>query len=87
MLMDATRKWAYTPVALPKRDYMEHALQLWGKLGLPPLSPKMPWYGTSLGMWPEEHARQAELAAKGDFKAVGEELMAGRIAPPFSSHE
>jgi len=48
---------------------------------LPKLSPKMPWYGASLGMWPEKHSRQAKLAQKGDFAAVGEELMAARI--PF----
>ena len=81
ILMDATRKWAYTPTALPKREYMEHALDLWKKLGLPKLSPKMPWYGVSLGMWPEKHAREAELAAKGNYAAVGEQLMAGRA--PF----
>jgi len=78
ILMDATRKWAYTPIALPKREYMEHAQELWNKLGLPPLTPKKPWYGASLGMWPEKHARQAELAAKGNFDEVAEELMAGR---------
>ena len=82
ILMDATRKWPYTPVALPKREYMEHALELWDKLGLPKLSPKMPWYGVSLGMWPEKHSRQAKLAEKGDFTAVGEELMAARIPFP-----
>ncbi|MDP2646964.1 MAG: UbiD family decarboxylase [Desulfobacterales bacterium] len=85
ILMDATRKWAYTPIALPKREYMEDAKKLWESLGLPKLSPKKPWYGVSLGMWPEEHERQAGLAARGDFKAVAEELMAGRIVPPFSS--
>ncbi len=87
ILMDATRKWAYTPIALPKREYMEHAKELWSKLGLPPLSPKMPWYGTSLGMWPEKHAREAELAEKGAFEALGKEFMAGRMSPPFSSFE
>jgi UbiD family decarboxylase len=87
ILMDATRKWAYTPIALPKREYMEQALRLWDRLGLPPLSPKMPWYGTSLGMWPEKYIRQAESAARGDFDSVGRELMAERIVPPFSTLE
>ncbi|MDP2647487.1 MAG: UbiD family decarboxylase [Desulfobacterales bacterium] len=85
ILMDATRKWDYSPIALPKREYMEHAKEIWEKLGFPKLSPKMPWYGVSLGMWPEQEARQAELAAKGDFDAVARELMDNRIVPPFGS--
>ena len=70
ILIDATRKWAYSPTALPKREYMEHARTVWERLGLPNLKPRSPWYGQSLGMWPEEFAIQAELAEKGDFDAV-----------------
>ncbi len=75
-LMDATRKWDYTPVALPKREYMERARKLWEELGYPPLKPQAPWYGYSLGVWPAEYARQAELAEKGKFDQVAEMLLA-----------
>jgi UbiD family decarboxylase len=70
ILMDATRKWPYSPVSLPKREYMEHARGLWERLGLPKLTPRVPWYGQSLGMWPEEFAIQADLAEQGNFEAV-----------------
>jgi 4-hydroxy-3-polyprenylbenzoate decarboxylase len=75
MLMDATRKWDYTPVSLPKRSYMEHARELWQELGFTPLKPRQPWYGVSLGAWPESYQRQAELAEKGEFDQVAQELM------------
>lgn len=75
MLMDATRKWAYSPVSLPKREFMEHARELWEKMGLPNLKPRVPWYGDSLGMWPEEYAIQAELGGQGDFEAVWKRII------------
>jgi 4-hydroxy-3-polyprenylbenzoate decarboxylase len=75
-LMDATRKWDYTPVALPKREYMERARQLWEELGFPRLNPKAPWFGYSLGVWSADYQRQAELAEKGEFDQVAEMLLA-----------
>lgn len=75
ILMDATRKFPYTPIALPKLEYMEHAKRLWEKLGLPTLEPRSPWYGKSLGMWPDEYAIQAELAERGDFVAVQQRIV------------
>ena len=33
---------------------MEQAKAIWEELGLPALKPEMPWYGYSLGQWPEE---------------------------------
>ncbi|MFC1893990.1 UbiD family decarboxylase domain-containing protein [Chloroflexota bacterium] len=77
LLMDATRKWGYTPIALPKREYMERARAIWDELGFPPLQPKEPWYGVELGVWPESCRRQAELAERGDFDKVAQELMSG----------
>src|SRR3546814_2329535 len=53
-LIDATLKADMPPVALPKREYMEHAKTLWEKLGLPPLKPEAPWFGYSLGDRSEE---------------------------------
>jgi 4-hydroxy-3-polyprenylbenzoate decarboxylase len=75
ILMDATRKWAYTPVALPKRQYMERAREIWDELGFPTLRPREPWHGRSLGLWPEQYERQAGLAEKGEFDQVAQELM------------
>ena len=74
LLMDATRKWPYPPVALPARKYMEDAKELWEKLGLPPLQPKMPWYGYSLGHWSEEDEEHAEWAVSGEQARVAERL-------------
>lgn len=76
ILIDATRKWAYTPVSLPKRPYMERARELWNELGLPALKPRDPWHGLELGAWPETYRRQAELAEKGEYAKVAEELIA-----------
>lgn len=48
IMIDATRKWPYPPVALPAKKYMEEAKEIWRELGLPPLTPKSPWHGYSL---------------------------------------
>jgi UbiD family decarboxylase len=74
IMIDATRKWPYPPVALPSRKYMEAAKAKWEKLGLPPLKPKMPWYGYSLGHWNEEDVENAESAVRGDYRQVAERL-------------
>jgi len=74
IMMDATRKWPYPPVALPAKKYMEAAKQKWEKLGLPPLQPKMPWYGYSLGYWGEEDEENAELAVQGDYEKIAARL-------------
>ena len=78
ILIDATRKFPYTPIALPKKPYMEKAKQIWEELGFPKLKVSEPWYGVSLGVWPEQYQRQAEWAEKGDFDKVVEDLMKGR---------
>ncbi|MSP39679.1 MAG: UbiD family decarboxylase [Deltaproteobacteria bacterium] len=74
IMIDATRKWPYPPVALPAKKYMEAAKAKWESLGLPPLTPKMPWYGYSLGHWQEEDVENAELAIQGDYEAVAARL-------------
>lgn len=74
LLMDATRKWPYPPVALPKREYMERAKEIWQELGLPPLAPKMPWYGYSLGHWTEENDAEAEMAVRGETEKIARKL-------------
>ena len=74
IMIDATRKWPYPPVALPAKKYMEAAKEKWEKLGLPPLQPKMPWYGYSLGYWAEEDEENAEAAVRGEYEKVAERL-------------
>ncbi len=79
LLIDATRKWDYPPVSLPKPEFMEKAREIWEAEGLPPLVPKVPWYGYSLGYWTEEDEEEAELALKGEHYKTGEKLAKQRI--------
>ena len=72
VLVNATLKGIYAPVALPKREFMENARAIWERLGLPALTPQQPWHGYDLGFWPEELAKQAERAVKGDYFVTGE---------------
>ncbi len=78
ILMDATRKWDYTPVSLPKQHYMERARDIWRELGFPSLKPREPWYGISLGVWPEVCQRQAEMGERGEFDQIAKELLYDR---------
>jgi UbiD family decarboxylase len=71
VLINATLKGTFAPVALPKREFMEHAKALWERLGLPPLKPENPWHGYDLGHWPKEFARQAQMAVESDYFALG----------------
>ncbi len=79
ILVDATRKWAYPPVSLPRRDFMENALELWEAEGLPKLKLKMPWFGYDLGYWNQEFAEEAELALRGEHYQTGEKLAGRRL--------
>jgi len=58
----------FPPVALPKREFMEKAKQIWEELNLPKLSPRPPWSGYSLGHWSEEASVQADNATAGRFE-------------------
>ena len=71
ILIDATRKGPYPPVGLPKKPFMEKALEIWQQEGLPPLALKNPWYGYPLGLWSAEDDEMAEAVARGE--AVGRE--------------
>jgi hypothetical protein len=73
VLINATLKGTYAPVALPKREFMEQAKAIWERLGLPPLKPESPWHGYDLGYWPAELERQAGMAAASDYFALGRE--------------
>jgi UbiD family decarboxylase len=72
LLIDATLKAEFPPVALPAREYMEHARGIWEELGLPKLEPRPPWHGYSLGLWSDEAVTQANNATAGDHALNGE---------------
>ncbi len=74
ILIDATRKWDYPPIALPAQEFMEKAKTIWEELGLPQLSPKVPWYGRSLGNWAKKFEEEAQLAVKGEYFQTGKKL-------------
>jgi 4-hydroxy-3-polyprenylbenzoate decarboxylase len=66
MLVDATLKQTFPPLALPAREFMERARAIWEELGLPALKPQPPWHGYSLGDWDaawDEYARRAVVGA------------------------
>ena len=50
---------------------MERARVIWEELGLPRLKPEAPWFGYSLGEWPEDLERAAEMAVKGEYFQTG----------------
>jgi 4-hydroxy-3-polyprenylbenzoate decarboxylase len=79
LLIDATMKWPYPPVSLPKKEFMEKALEIWKSEGLPELSLKMPWYGYNLGVWNEEYEKFAQMILEGRQYEVGNELEKRRI--------
>ena len=72
MLIDATRKWAYPPVSLPAKPYMERAREIWEQLQLPKLTPRTPWHGYELGDWSDRDREEAEWAVKGEYHKTGE---------------
>jgi len=74
LLINAMLKEPFPPVSLPKREFMERALEIWKELGLPEIRPQSPWYGYSLGQWDEELEEEAALALRGDHYITGEKL-------------
>ena len=81
MMMNATLKEPFPPVALPSQQCMERAKEIWEKeLGLPALRPQRPWYGYSLGQWDAESQEEAELALKGEYYKTGDKLADRRIS-------
>ena len=76
MLIDATRKRAMPPLALPARPFMEHARTIWEELGLPALTAQSPWHGYTLGDWTDTFETFARRATMGDWEATGRETLA-----------
>ena len=74
LLIDATMKSQMPPLALPAKQHMQRAMEIWQELGLPKLNVKSPWHGYSLGAWHEI------WDAAGQRAAVGEYLENGRIS-------
>jgi len=72
LLINATLKWPYPPVCLPKKELMEGALSIWQKEGLPPLKLEEPWHGYELGYWPKQAAEDADRAVKGEYYKTSE---------------
>jgi len=79
LLIDATCKWDYPPVSLPKKEFMERAKEIWERLGLPQLRPQDPWHGYSLGAWSAEDEEEAELALQGEHYQTGEKAKKNRV--------
>jgi len=79
ILINATTKWDYPPVSLPKKEYMERAKQIWEEEGLPKLKVVKPWHGYPLGFWTEEYEEEAQLAVKGQYLKTGEKLANQRL--------
>jgi 4-hydroxy-3-polyprenylbenzoate decarboxylase len=78
LLIDATMPWPYPPLSLPKREFMERAIDVWQSLQLPALNLKPPWWGYSLGYWTEEEEKEAELAVAGRHYETGDKQKQGR---------
>ena len=76
MLVDATRKYPMAPLALPTREYMEHARALWEELDLYPLNVQSPWHGYDLGDWTDRWETFARRAASGDWERSGRDTLA-----------
>jgi 4-hydroxy-3-polyprenylbenzoate decarboxylase len=72
ILIDATRKWPYMPPGLPKKEYMERALEIWQEEELSPLQLKKPWHGYHLGCWTEENEEAAKLTVAAEHLKLGE---------------
>lgn len=68
IMIDATRpSWDYPPTSLPKREYMDRAVELWEEFDFDELDLVEPWYGYNLGDWTEAQATAAEAAMRGEY--------------------
>jgi 4-hydroxy-3-polyprenylbenzoate decarboxylase len=78
LLIDATLKAPFPPLALPTREYMERARKIWDELGLLALSPQPPWHGYTLGDWNDTWETYAKRAVAGAWEQSGRETLAQR---------
>ena len=75
LLVDATRKRPMPPLALPTREFMEHARKLWEELELPPLNVQAPWHGYTLEDWTDTWEQYARRTVAGDWEQTGKETL------------
>jgi 4-hydroxy-3-polyprenylbenzoate decarboxylase len=80
ILIDATRKHDLPPLALPREEFMMRAKQIWDELDLPPLRPRPPWFGYSMGDWNETWEAFARAAVEGRWLENGRATFARRRA-------
>lgn len=80
LLMNATMKWPLPPISLPKKEFMDRAVQIWREEGFPELKLREPYYGRNLGYWHPEENQKAEWALKGEYCKTGE-LQATQTIP------
>ena len=71
LLIDATMKSQMPPLALPAKQHMQRAMEIWQELGLPKLNVKSPWHGYSLGAWHEIWDAAGQRAAAGKYLENG----------------
>ena len=75
IIINATRKYPYPPLALPRKPFMEKALQLWRQHpDLPKPEMREPWFGYEMGYWTEEMQRFADMITAGQYLKIGEEM-------------
>jgi 4-hydroxy-3-polyprenylbenzoate decarboxylase len=78
LLINATMKSPMPPLALPGKEHMSRAKEIWDEMGLPKLNVQMPWHGYSLGAWHKIWDEAGQRAATGDY------LENGRISKSLS---
>jgi UbiD family decarboxylase len=78
LMIDATLKHKMPPLALPAQEFMENARRIWDELGLPELTPQVPWHGYSLGDWDAAWDNFARRAVAGEWAQSGQETLARR---------
>lgn len=78
LLIDATLKHSMPPIALPAREFMERAREIWDRLGLPALNFQAPWHGYLLGDWSDAWEAFARNAVAGDWEKNGSDTLARR---------
>jgi 4-hydroxy-3-polyprenylbenzoate decarboxylase len=78
LLIDATLKQAFPPLALPAREFMERSRAIWSELGLPALAPQPPWHGYTLGDWTEAWSTYASRAVSGEWEQSGKDTFSRR---------
>ncbi|MFC1907747.1 UbiD family decarboxylase, partial [Chloroflexota bacterium] len=79
LFINATMQWPYPPLSLPKKEFMEEAIRLWQKEGLPEVKLKEPWWGYNLGYWSDKDEEQAALAVKGEYYQTGQIQAQNRV--------